>query len=274
MRLRRRCLFALLAWPDRVNLPRQVDYGGEMRFRDKVAFVTGASSGIGHACAVRFRDDGAQVFAIARREQRLQEEFKHYAVADVRSEEQVRAAVERCLDLSGRIDFLINAAGVIGTGGILDTLPGEWARVMSSNVDSLYNVTRCVAPHMRERGGAIVNVSSVTSLRPYGNLLAYCTSKAATDMFTQCVALELAPQGIRVNAVNPGVVVTELHKVSAAVPDYEAFLERSKTTHPLGRVGQPEEIAALCVFLCSDEAAWITGGVHSIDGGRALLSAR
>ncbi len=245
-----------------------------MRFEEKVAFVTGASSGIGHACAQRFREEGAEVFAVARREERLRGTFEHYAIADVRSEDAVRAAVQSCVATLGRVDYLINAAGVIGTGGVLDTPPDEWERLFSSNVDSLYQVTRCAAPHLIEARGAIVNVSSVTSLRPYGNLLAYCMSKAAADMFTQCVALELAPHGVRVNSVNPGVVVSELHTVSGAVPDYAAFLERSKTTHPLGRVGQPEEIAALCAFLCSDEAGWITGGIYSIDGGRALLSAR
>ena len=245
-----------------------------MRFSGRVVFVTGASSGIGRACGVRFREEGASVFAVARREERLQGVFVNFAVADVRVEEDVRDAVEDCIDTFGRIDYLINAAGVIGTGGVLDTAPEEWERLFSSNVDSVYNVTKHVAPHMIKTGGAIVNVSSVTSLRPYGNLLAYCASKAAVDMFTQCVALELAAHGVRVNAVNPGVVVTELHTASGAVPDYEAFLERSKQTHPLGRVGQPEDIAALCAFLCSDEAGWITGGIHSIDGGRALLSAR
>jgi NAD(P)-dependent dehydrogenase (short-subunit alcohol dehydrogenase family) len=245
-----------------------------MRFSGRVAFVTGASSGIGRACGMRFREEGASVFAVARREDRLQNAFDNYAVADVRVEEEVRRAVEACIDTFGRIDYLINAAGVIGTGGVLDTPPEEWERLFSSNVDSVYYVTRQVAPHMIETGGAIVNVSSVTSLRPYGNLLAYCASKAAVDMLTQCVALELAPHGVRVNAVNPGVVVTELHTVTGTVPDYEAFLEHSKQTHPLGRVGQPEEIAALCAFLCSDETGWITGGIHSIDGGRALLSAR
>jgi len=245
-----------------------------MHFSGRVAFVTGASSGIGRACGMRFREEGASVFAVARREDRLQGVFENFAVADVRVEEEVRKAVEDCIETFGRIDYLVNAAGVIGTGGVLDTSPEEWERLFSSNVDSVYYVTRHVAPHMIETGGAIVNVSSVTSLRPYGNLLAYCASKAAVDMLTQCVALELAPHGVRVNAVNPGVVVTELHTVAGTVPDYQAFLEHSKQTHPLGRVGQPEEIAALCAFLCSDEAGWITGGIHSIDGGRALLSAR
>jgi NAD(P)-dependent dehydrogenase (short-subunit alcohol dehydrogenase family) len=245
-----------------------------MRFSGKVAFVTGASSGIGKACGERFRGEGVSVYAVARREERLKGAFERYSVADVRDEGQVRDAIEGCIDAFGRIDYLINAAGVIGVGGVLDTPPEEWERLFSNNVDSVYQVTRHVAPHMKENGGAIVNVSSVTSIRPYGNLLAYCASKAAVDMFTQCVALELAPHGVRVNAVNPGVVVTELHTVAGTVPDYEAFLEHSKTTHPLGRVGQPAEIAALCAFLCSDEAGWITGGIHSIDGGRALLSAR
>jgi NAD(P)-dependent dehydrogenase (short-subunit alcohol dehydrogenase family) len=245
-----------------------------MRFQGRVAFVTGASSGIGRECAKRFQEEGASVFAVARREDRLTGVFQNHAVADVRSEEQVGESVERCVEKLGRIDYLINAAGVIGTGGILDTPPEEWRRLFSVNVDGIYEVTRQVAPHLIEQGGAIVNLSSVTSLRPYGNLIGYCASKAAVDMMTQCMALELAQHNVRVNAVNPGVVVTELHTVTNAVPDYKAFLERSKATHPLGRVGQPREIAALCAFLCSDEAAWITGGIHSIDGGRALLSAR
>jgi len=245
-----------------------------MRFKDKVAFVTGASSGIGRASALRFQEEGASVFTIARREDRLQGTFDNYAIADVRDDTQVRAAVGECIQAFGRVDYLVNAAGVIGTGGVIDTSPDEWHRLFSINVDGVFTVSQHVGPHLIENGGAIVNVSSVTSLRPYGNLLGYCASKAAVDMMTQCMALEFAPHNVRVNGVNPGVVVTELHTVSNAVPDYEAFLEHSKTTHPLGRVGQAEEVAALIAFLCSDEAAWITGGIHSIDGGRQLLSAR
>ena len=119
-----------------------------------------------------------------------------------------------------------------------------------------------------------MNLSSVAGPRPYLNLLAYCVSKAGVDQLTRCAALDLAPHGVRVNAVNPGVVVTELHTVTQAVPDYAGFLERSKTTHPIGRVGQPEEVAALVLYLLSGEAGWITGATMSIDGGRALASAR
>jgi NAD(P)-dependent dehydrogenase (short-subunit alcohol dehydrogenase family) len=145
---------------------------------------------------------------------------------------------------------------------------------MDSNLRSVYLMTRAAAESLQRQSGAIVNVSSVTSIRPYSGLASYCVSKAAVDMFTRCAALDFAPHGVRVNAVNPGVVVTELHTVTNSVADYPAFLERSKGTHPLGRVGKPEEIAALIAFLLSDEAGWITGDCVSIDGGRALTSAR
>jgi NAD(P)-dependent dehydrogenase (short-subunit alcohol dehydrogenase family) len=145
---------------------------------------------------------------------------------------------------------------------------------MDSNLRSIHLMTRAAAPELIRRRGAIVNVSSVAGPRPYTNLLAYCVSKAGVDQYTRCAALEFAPHGVRVNAVNPGVVVTELHTVANAVPDYAAFLERSKSTHPLGRVGQPEEIAALILFLLSDECGWVTGSTVSIDGGRSLASAR
>jgi NAD(P)-dependent dehydrogenase (short-subunit alcohol dehydrogenase family) len=175
----------------------------------------------------------------------------------------------------GRVDCLVNAAGVLGPGSIDDTPLEEWDRQMDTNVRALFLVTQEFAPLLRKgRDAAVVNVSSVTGYRAYPNLLAYCVSKAAVDMFTRCVALEMAPHGIRVNAVNPGVVRTELHTVTGAVPDYEAFVEHSRTTHPLGRIGKPEEIAAAILFLCSKEAGWITGATVPIDGGRGLLSAR
>jgi NAD(P)-dependent dehydrogenase (short-subunit alcohol dehydrogenase family) len=123
--------------------------------------------------------------------------------------------------------------------------------------------------------GNIVNVSSVTGLRSFPGVLAYCVSKAGVDQLTRCAALELAPQGVRVNAVNPGVVVTEIHKRGGmSTENYENFLEHSKTTHPIGRVGDPKEIAELVFYLASEKASWITGATYSIDGGRALTCAR
>ena len=151
----------------------------------------------------------------------------------------------------------------------------EWDRILDSDLKGPFLLARAAIPHLKGRPGAnIVNVSSVTGQRPYANLAAYCVAKAGVDMLTQCLALELAPFGVRVNAINPGVVVTNLHKATNTVPDYAAFLERSKQTHPLGFVGEPQDAAELIAFLVSDRARWITGGLHPLDGGRALTSLR
>jgi NAD(P)-dependent dehydrogenase (short-subunit alcohol dehydrogenase family) len=247
-----------------------------MKLKGKVALVTGATSGIGRAIALLFAQEGASVVGTGRRTERLNElKGIHAVTADHRKIEDSKRAVDETVSKFGKLNILVNSAGVIGNGGILTTSPEEWRRIMDINLEAMFHLTRLAAPHLiKERGSSILNLSSVCSLRPYGNLLAYCVSKAATDMFTQCLALELAPHGVRVNALNPGVVVSELHRVSNAVPNYEEFLERSKQTHPLGRPGQPEDIARLALFLASDDAGWITGGLHSIDGGRALTSAR
>ncbi len=255
-----------------------------MKLKDKAALVTGASSGIGRAIALRFAAEGARVMCAGRRESRLKETAETIrqaggaaatAIGEVRNDTDNKRAADETVRAFGRIDILVNAAGVIGVDSILDAKPDEWQRLMDINLTGVYSVTRHAAPHLiKNRGGSIINLSSVTSLRPYANILGYCVSKAGVDMFTQCLALELAPHGVRVNAINPGVVVTELHTVTNTVPDYPAFLERSKTTHPLGRVGTVDDIASMALFLASDEAAWITGGIHSVDGGRQLMSAR
>jgi len=130
-------------------------------------------------------------------------------------------------------------------------------------------------PYLEKTRGCIVNVSSVTGLRAFPGILAYCVSKAGADQLTRCAALELAEKGIRVNAVNPGVVRTNLHRRSGMDETaYARFTEHSKTTHPLGRIGEPEEVAELIVFLASDKSGWITGTTISIDGGRAQTCAR
>jgi NAD(P)-dependent dehydrogenase (short-subunit alcohol dehydrogenase family) len=134
---------------------------------------------------------------------------------------------------------------------------------------------RAASPHLAARKGAVVNVSSVNGLRSFPGVLAYCVSKSAMDQLTRCAAIEMAPIGVRVNAVNPGVTVTNLHRRSGMADEqYSAFLERSKETHPLRRPGRPEEIADLILFLASDRAGWMTGETIPIDGGRHLTCAR
>ena len=256
---------------------------GSMRFQDKVLLVTGASSGIGRACARRLGSEGARVVLAGRRRDRLEAVAAELTAlgarslvvtGDVREEAVGHAWVAATLEHFGALDGLVNAAGVIGNGSVWDTTPAEWDRIMDSNARSLYLMTRAAAEALKARKGSIVNLGSVAGNRPYGGLMAYCVSKAAVEMITRCAALDFAPFGVRVNAVSPGVVVTELHTVTQAVADYAAFLERSKTTHPIGRVGQPEEVAALVAFLLSEESGWTTGACVAIDGGRALASAR
>ena len=255
----------------------------QQRFAGKTVLVTGASSGIGRACARALGAEGANVVLAGRRRERLDEVAAELSVAgrgslivtgDTRDEEACTKWVSAALARFGALDGLVNAAGVLGNGTVLETTTEEWDRMMDVNVTGVMQVTRAAAEALKARRGTVVNLSSVAGIRPYGNLAAYCVSKAAIEMYTRCAALDFAPFGVRVNAVAPGVVVTELHTVTGAVGDYAGFLERGKSTHPIGRVGQATEVAALILYLLSDEAGWITGASMSIDGGRALASAR
>jgi NAD(P)-dependent dehydrogenase (short-subunit alcohol dehydrogenase family) len=147
--------------------------------------------------------------------------------------------------------------------------------MMAINARAPFRLIREALPHLKHARGSVVNVSSVNGLRSFPGVLAYCVSKAAVDHLTRCAAIELAPLGVRINAVNPGVTVTNLHRRSGMGEEqYAAFLERSKTTHPLGRPGDAAEIAELILFLASDRAGWMTGETIPIDGGRHLTCAR
>jgi NAD(P)-dependent dehydrogenase (short-subunit alcohol dehydrogenase family) len=249
-----------------------------MEFDGKVAIVTGATSGIGMATALRFAEQGARVAAVGRKKDVLarvaRQNIKTYAV-DLLNEQDTAALVKSVVADFGGIDILVNAAGIIANGTIENTTLPDYDLMMNINVRSVFQLIQLALPSIIERKGNIVNVSSVTGLRAFPNVLAYCVSKAAVDQLTRCAALELAPKGVRMNAINPGVVRTNLHLNSGMNEDaYAAFVERSKTTHPLGRIGQPEEIADLILFLASSKAGWITGVTYSIDGGRAQTCAR
>ncbi|HMF57404.1 MAG TPA: SDR family oxidoreductase, partial [Pyrinomonadaceae bacterium] len=175
----------------------------------------------------------------------------------------------------GALDVLVNAAGHLSNGTIENTQLEAWDAMMQVNLRSVFYLMQLAVPHLEKRGGNIVNVSSVTGLRAFPGVLAYCVSKAGVDQLTRCASLEMAAKGVRVNAVNPGVVVTEIHRRGGMTDEaYAAFLERSKQTHPIGRVGQASEVAELILFLASDSAGWITGATYSIDGGRAQTCAR
>lgn len=255
-----------------------------MLFSGKTVIVTGATSGIGRAAAEAFGREGASVVLVGRRDAALAEVDGVIAAAGGRAfscradvtdegapDRIVQAAIERC----GAIDVLVNAAGILETGTIESTTDEGWDRMMAINLRAPFRLMRAAAPHLAARKGAIVNVSSVNGLRSFPGVLAYCVSKAAVDQLTRCAALELAPLGVRVNAVNPGVTVTNLHLRSGMdEAQYAAFLERSKTTHPLGRPGQPEDVVGMIMFLASARASWMTGETIPIDGGRHLTCAR
>lgn len=250
----------------------------------KVVIVTGASSGIGRATALLFAKNGATVIAVGRNEKELgslrdQAQGKKGTVkihlADIREQSQVERLVNDTVQNFGQLDVLVNSAGIIMNGSIENTTLDDWDKMFDINLRSVFFMMQKCVPHLEKTKGNIVNVSSVAGTRAFPNVLAYCVSKAGVDQLTRCAALELAAKGIRVNAVNPGVVVSNLHKRGGMGDDeYQNFLKNSKKTHPLGRVGDAKEVAELICFLASEKALWITGATYAIDGGRAQTCAR
>ena len=253
-------------------------------FVQKFAIVTGATSGIGQAVALKFAAAGAHVTAIGRNKQALSQLQRAAGdnggnllpvTADVTNGADLAAAIDDAVARFDRLDVLVNAAGHLSTGTIENTSAESWDAMMNVNLRAVFQLMQLCVPHLVKTRGNIVNVSSVTGLRSFPGVLAYCVSKAGLDQLTRCAALELAPKGVRVNAVNPGVVITEIHKRGGMDDEaYAAFLEHSRTTHPIGRVGEAGEIADLVLYLASGKAAWITGATYSIDGGRGLTCAR
>jgi len=191
--------------------------------KGKVAIVTGASSGIGRSTARLFAMNGASVVAVGRNEHelgKLRDEIREgegsirIHLADVTEFSQVDRLISETVQHLEKIDVLVNAAGIIKNGNIEDTTLDEWDKMLNINLRCVFYLMQKCVPHLVESKGNIVNVSSVTGPRAFPNVLAYCVSKAGVDQLTRCAALELASKGVRVNAVNPGVVVTNLHKRS------------------------------------------------------------
>ena len=253
------------------------------KFTGKVALITGASSGIGAAAAKLFSKLGATLALSGRNIENLKAVASEcegvtepiLIKADLGTEADTKLLIEKAVSELGQIDILVNNAGVLELGSIENTTLDQYDRVMNVNLRAVYHLTMLAVPHLVKTKGNIVNVSSVNGLRSFPGVLAYNISKAGLDQFTRCVALELAPKGVRVNAVNPGVIVTELQKRGGLSDEaYANFLERSKQTHALGRPGEVDEVAEAIAFLASSEASFTTGCSLPVDGGRHAMCPR
>ena len=241
------------------------------RFADKVVIVTGAGSGIGAATAKRFLDEGAAVVLNGRRKSKLEETATGFPgerilieSGDISDKEYVRGLVEHTVRKFQRIDVLVNNAAVSLLGSFAATPEEEWQKVMRTNVDGVFYVIRAALPHLLRSQGSIVNVSSVGGLGGDWYQSFYNASKGAVSNLTRSLALELAPHGVRVNAVNPSLTLTEM---TTAFQQHGPLMQKILDRIPLGRGAKPEEIASVIAFLASDDASFINGVNLPVDGG-------
>lgn len=247
------------------------------RLANRVALVTGAARGIGFACAKRFAAEGARcvladIDTDGVRESAARIDCALGIAADVSLKREVDALVAAALEHAGRIDILVNNAGITHACEFLDLAEEDFDRVLRVNLKSMFLCGQAVARAMVKlgRGGAIVNMSSVNAVLAIPNQIPYVVSKGGVNQLTKVMAVSLASHGIRVNAIGPGTIATELAK--RAVLGSEEAKRRVLSRTPLGRLGEPEEIAAVAAFLASDEASYLTGQTIYPDGGRLGLN--
>ena len=250
-----------------------------MRLEGKVAVVTGAARGIGAACARRFAAEGAAVVIgdILEEEgeataQSIREAggAAAFVACDTGDGPQARALIAETVSRHGRIDVLVNNAGIFTIADFLDVTEEDFDRVLRVNLRGYFLVGQAAARVMADAGsGSIINMSSVNAVMAIESIAAYVVSKGGVNQLTSVMALALAPKGIRVNAIGPGTILTEM---AGAMMTDEAARRRILSRTPMGRVGQPEEVAGIAVFLASDDSSYVTGQVIYADGGRMRLN--
>lgn len=239
----------------------------------KTALITGVSGGIGRAAAGAFLEKGWEVIGVDRQKPDKPPDGWHFIRADVSDPGQMKRVFKKVKAVAGGLDCVVNNAAVLVCKPLLKTTPGEWDRVMGANVKSIYLTTRCLHPLLRRPGAAIVNVSSVHAVATSANIAAYAASKGAILSLTRAMAIELAADGVRVNAVLPGAVDTEMLRAGLlrGEPEGKGIRQKMKELSGrtvMGRIGRPEEIAeAILFFASSDKASFITGQGLIADGG-------
>jgi NAD(P)-dependent dehydrogenase (short-subunit alcohol dehydrogenase family) len=245
-----------------------------MRLEGKVAIVTGGSRGIGFAVAELFSKEGAKVVITSRNSEKLNDaasKLNCTAIkADVRNSDQVKNVINQTVEKFGKIDILINNAGIFPKISKLHEISeDDWNDVLDTNLSGPYRFTKEVIPFLQKNGGVIINVSSDAGLRAYPdfNADAYSASKAALNLLTKTWALQYAKDKIRVNAICPGVVDTDM---TTPFLKTEADRKFMNNDHPIGRMGQPEDVARSILFLASDDSSWTTGTIMTVDGGESL----
>ena len=246
-----------------------------MKLSGKIALVTGGSRGIGFAIAKILSNNGAQVIITANNQDRLEQAISEitnttYIQANIRNTEEVQLVVKDIIKKYGRLDILVNNAGIFPRIKKLHEIDDdEWEEVLDVNLTGSFRFCRECIPHLIKTSGTIINIASDAGLKAYQgfNVDAYSASKAALILLTKCCALEYANEKIRVNCICPGVVDTDMSKPFLKTQKDRDFMNNE---HPIGRIGQPEEIAKAVLFLVSDDSLWTTGAVLAVDGGESI----